>query len=177
VVSEATGTTTCLSRDERGGDQLDHCQVASIPARVGLGWDSITRVVSPEFDGGSWARPTRLRLRLCSTNEEVWNVPGHFLRTSRDHRAGSPRTDASDSGRRGSNSRPLPWQGSALPLSYSRSYANARSISATVHRPRRDQTGCAASRRCEAIQRSNGSPDSNDVISAYRGFGPGLCTT
>ena len=30
------------------------------------------------------------------------------------------------SGRRGSNSRPLPWQGSALPLSYSRSRAGRR---------------------------------------------------
>ena len=51
-----------------------------------------------------------------------------------------------------------------------------------VHERRRtvpewDQTGCTASRRCEAIHRSRGSPDSNEVINAYRGFGPGLCTT
>jgi len=44
-------------------------------------------------------------------------------------------------------------------------------------RVRRCQTGWAASLRCDSIHRFSGSPDSNDVMRAYRGLGPGLCTT
>jgi hypothetical protein len=56
-------------------------------------------------------------------------------------------------------------------------HGNRRRVTRPVTLTERGQTECAASSRWDSIHRLSTSPDSSDVISAYRGPGPGLCTT